>query len=84
MCLAIPVSIRKIEGTNGTVEMSGVKRTISLRLTPEARVGDYVLVHAGYAIGIVDEEEAAETLKLLEEMSALSGRNEFSTEFSSR
>jgi hydrogenase expression/formation protein HypC len=81
MCLAIPVSIRNIEGSNGTVEVSGVKRIISLRLTPEAKVGDYVLLHAGYAIGIVDEEDAAETLKLFEAMSALSGGNESSKEF---
>ena len=88
MCLAIPVSIREIEGTNGKVEMGGVKRVISLRLTPEAKIGDYVLVHAGYAVGMVfklsgaeifervDEKEAAETLKLFEEMSTISG-NEF-------
>lgn len=76
MCLAIPVSIREIDGTNGKVEMGGVKRVISLRLTPEAKIGDYVLVHAGYAIGMVDEKEAAETLKLFEEMSTISG-NEF-------
>ena len=50
------------------VDVGGVKRTISLMLTPEARVGNYVLVHAGYAIGVVDEEEAKETLHLLEDM----------------
>lgn len=70
MCLAIPVTIRKMDGKNGLVEMGGVMRTISLVLTPEAKEGDYVLVHAGYAIGIVDQEEARETLKLFEEMSA--------------
>jgi hydrogenase expression/formation protein HypC len=45
-----------------------VERTISLALTPEARVGDYVLVHTGFAIGVIDEEEARETLQLLEEL----------------
>lgn len=84
MCLAIPVLIRNIEGTNGSVETGGVKRTISLRLTPEARVGDYVLLHAGYAIGILDEEEAARTLELFDEMSAASDRDESSTELGSR
>ena len=69
MCLAIPVVIRKIEGTNALVEIGGVMRTISLALTPEAKAGNYVLVHAGYAIGVVDEKEAQETLKLFEEMS---------------
>ena len=70
MCLAVPVLIESIEGAQGLVELGGVKRTISLILTPEARVGNYVLVHAGYAIGIVDEEEAKETLGLLAEMAA--------------
>ncbi len=70
MCLAIPVLIRKIEGTRAEVEIGGVKRTISLALTPEARINDYVLVHAGYAIGTLDEEEAKESLKLLEQMAA--------------
>ena len=76
MCLAVPVIIQNIEGTQGTVELGGVKRTISLMLTPEAGVGNYVLVHAGYAIGIVDEEEAKETLHLLEEMATFVGQNE--------
>jgi hydrogenase expression/formation protein HypC len=49
----------------GTVELSGVRRTISLMLLPEATVGDWVLVHAGYAIGTVDAERARETLALL-------------------
>jgi len=76
MCLAVPVIIQSIEGTQGTVELGGVKRTISLMLTPEASVGNYVLVHAGYAIGIVDEEEAKETLRLLEEMATFVEQNE--------
>jgi hydrogenase expression/formation protein HypC len=70
MCLAVPVLIQTVEGAHAVVELGGVKRTISLMLTPEAKVGNYVLVHAGYAIGIVDEEEAKETLHLLEEMAA--------------
>ncbi len=70
MCLAIPVQIEKIEGSEAIVEIGGVKRTVSLMLTPEARVGEYVLIHTGYAIGVLDEGEARETLKLLEEMAA--------------
>jgi len=70
MCLAVPVLIQNIEGTHGVVELGGAQRTISLMLTPEAKVGNYVLVHAGFAIGIVDEEEARETLGLLEQMAA--------------
>ena len=76
MCLAVPVMIRNIEGTQAMVELGGVKRMISLVLTPEAGVGNYVLVHAGYAIGIVDEEEAKETLHLLEKMANLADQNE--------
>ena len=76
MCLAVPVMIQNIEGTQAMVALGGVKRTISLVLTPEAGAGDYVLVHAGYAIGIVDEEEAKETLHLLEEMANLVDENE--------
>jgi len=49
-------------------EVGGVERSISLMLTPEAQVGDYVLVHTGFAISIVDEQEAQETLRLLREL----------------
>ena len=71
MCLAVPVRIISIEGTEAEAEIGGVRRRISLALTPEAKVGDYVLVHTGYAIGVVDENEAEETLKLLEEIVSL-------------
>jgi len=70
VCLAIPVQIKQIDGINAVVEVGGVTRTISLALAPEARINDYVLLHAGYAIGIVDEEEAMESLKLFKEMAA--------------
>jgi len=76
MCLAVPVMIQNIEGTQALVELGGVKRTISLMLTPEAGVGNYVLVHAGYAIGILDEEEAKETLRLLGEIAAFADQND--------
>ncbi|HEC36074.1 MAG TPA: HypC/HybG/HupF family hydrogenase formation chaperone [Anaerolineae bacterium] len=68
MCLAIPALITSIEGTSARAEIGGVERTISLALTPEAQVGNYVLVHTGFAIGVVDEEEAQETLRLLAEL----------------
>ncbi len=71
MCLAVPVKIVSIEGTNAEVEIGGVKRLVSLWLTPEARTGDYVLLHTGYAISIIDEAEAEQTLKLFEEMANL-------------
>lgn len=68
MCLAIPALVKSREGQEAEVEVGGVTRRVSLYLTPEAKVGDYVLLHTGYAINIVDEAEARETLKLLEEL----------------
>ena len=68
MCLAIPALITRIEDKEAEVEIGGISRRISLWLTPDAKVGDYVLLHTGYAISIVDQEEAEETLKLLREM----------------
>jgi hydrogenase expression/formation protein HypC len=71
MCLAIPAVITLIEDKEADVEIGGITRRISLWLTPEAKVGDYVLVHTGYAINIVDQEEAEETLRLLTEIAGL-------------
>lgn len=68
MCLAIPAQIQSIDGFEGQAEIGGVGRTVSLFLTPDAKVGDYVLIHTGYAISIVDEEEALETLRLFREL----------------
>jgi len=72
MCLAVPVKVVSIEGDEAETEIAGVRRRVSIALTPEVKVGDYVLLHTGYAIGIVDEAEAEETLKLLEEIASLS------------
>jgi hydrogenase expression/formation protein HypC len=71
MCLAVPVKVVSIEGNEAEVEIGGVKRRVSIMLTPEAKVGDYVLLHTGYAINVIDEAEAQETLKILEEMASL-------------
>lgn len=68
MCLAIPAQIKSIDGFNAEVEIGGVGRTISVWLTPDAQVGDYVYVHTGYAISVVDEAEALESLRLLREL----------------
>ncbi len=68
MCLAIPALIKSIDGQQAVVDIEGVTRDASLQLTPEAKVGDYVLLHTGYAISVIDPEEAEETLKLLREM----------------
>ena len=72
MCLAIPVRIVSIDGDEAETEIAGVRRRVSIALTPEAKLGDYVLLHTGYAIGVIDEAEAEETLKLLEEIASLS------------
>ena len=71
MCLAIPVLIKSINGTEAEVEIGGITRQTSLMLTPEAKVGDYVLLHAGYAINIIDRAEAEETLAIFAEMSEI-------------
>ncbi len=68
MCLAIPALIKSIEGFQAAVDIDGVSRQVSLQLTPEAKVGDYVLLHAGYAINVIEPDEAEETLKLLREI----------------
>jgi hydrogenase expression/formation protein HypC len=71
MCLAIPALVKYIEGNEAEAELGGISRRISILLTPEVKVGDYVLLHTGYAINVIDEEEAEETLKLLTEMASL-------------
>ena len=64
MCLAIPARILSIEENKATVDFGGVTRVISLALLPDTVIGDYVLVHTGYAIQKVDREEAEKTLDL--------------------
>lgn len=71
MCLAIPTRIVAIDGHMAQVELGGIERQISLALTPEAGVGDYVIVHTGFALSVLDEQEAQETLRLFAEMGAL-------------
>ena len=68
MCLAVPAKILSIQDALAKVELSGVTKDVSLMLLPEAQVGDYVLVHAGFAMQKVDEKEAEETYALLNEM----------------
>jgi hydrogenase expression/formation protein HypC len=68
VCLAIPALIKSIDGKEAEAEIGGISRRISLWLTPDARVGDYVLLHSGYAINILDQEQAEETLELLREI----------------
>ena len=68
MCLGIPMKIISIDGTNIVAEVDGVKRNASLMiLDEEVELGDYVVVHAGFAISKLDEKEALETLDLMRE-----------------
>jgi hydrogenase expression/formation protein HypC len=72
MCLAVPAKILQITPDQlATVDFGGVQRVISVQLLPEARPGDYVLIHTGFAIGVIDEEEARITLDMLAEMGAI-------------
>ena len=68
MCLAVPMRLTKRDEGLGVVEIDGVRREISLMLLDDAKVGEYLLIHAGYAIGRVDEAEAKETLELLRQL----------------
>jgi hydrogenase expression/formation protein HypC len=72
MCLAVPGKLCAIAGRTGTVDYGGgLTRQAGLDLLPDARVGDYVLVHAGYAISRLDESEAEETLRIIREMGGM-------------
>ena len=72
MCLATPMFVKSIRGHEAEVQAAGITRKISLTITPETEVGDYVLVHAGYAISVISAQEARETLKYFQEMAELS------------
>ncbi len=68
MCLAIPGKVNSISGERADIDFSGISRSIVISLVPGVKTGDYVLVHAGFAIQILDKNEAKETLKLFEEL----------------
>jgi hydrogenase expression/formation protein HypC len=68
MCLAVPAKVTEINGDMATVEVGGIARGASLMLVDDVMVGDYVLVHAGFAIHRVDAEEAEESLRLLRQL----------------
>lgn len=78
MCLAVPGKIISIDDNGpimqtGKVSFGGAVKDINLAYVPEAKVGDYVIVHAGFAISIIDKEEAAKTFEYLNQLSQLSG-----------
>jgi hydrogenase expression/formation protein HypC len=71
MCLAIPSKIVKIENGVATIDVDGVQRTCSLLLLEEAAVGEWVIVHAGFALHKIDETAAMESLRILKEAAAI-------------
>lgn len=72
MCLAIPAQVVELRGgDNALVDLAGVKKEISLALVEDVSVGDYVIVHVGYALNKLDPEEAERTLRLFAEMGDL-------------
>lgn len=76
MCLAVPGRVLSVEGDDpafrfGKVDFSGVRKQVSLAYTPDVQPGDYVLVHVGFALQVVDEEEARRSLATLEEIKEL-------------
>jgi len=85
MCLAVPGKIISIEGTDpvfrsGKVSFGGVQKQINLAYVPEAKIGDYVLVHVGFAISIIDEAEAQEVFGYLRQMGELAELEENSAQ----
>lgn len=74
MCLAVPGKVLEIQHTEtplmGIVDFAGVQKQICLEWVPEVRVGDYVIVHVGFALNTIDEQEAEETLRMLKQMGA--------------
>jgi hydrogenase expression/formation protein HypC len=74
MCLALPaLVVALLDDQQAQIDLGGVRKTISLALVPQARPGDYVIVHVGHAIGLVDPEEAERTLALFAELGAGEG-----------
>ncbi len=72
MCLAVPMKVISINGNEAEVGSSGTTYKASILLVPEVKVGDYILMHTGYEISIVDSDEAQETLKIYQELEKIS------------
>lgn len=68
MCMAVPMKLTKKEGESGIVEYNGIKYKAGLQLMPDVKVGDYLYVHAGFAIQKLDEKEAKKILKIYREI----------------
>jgi len=76
MCLAIPSKIVKIDNGMGTIDVDGVRRIASLLLVEDAAVGDYVIVHAGFALHKINEVDAMESLRILKEAATFAEKKE--------
>ncbi len=76
MCLAVPAKIIELDNQMATVEVGGLTREASTVLLPDAGIGDYVLIHAGFAISVVDEGAARETIRLFDEMTDGAGADD--------
>jgi hydrogenase expression/formation protein HypC len=70
MCLGVPALIKRIDGSSADADMGGIETRVSILFTPKVTVGDYVIVHAGFAINVISSDEATETLQFLEGMTA--------------
>jgi hydrogenase expression/formation protein HypC len=68
VCLAVPMLVKSTQGDEATVESGGVSYQASRRLTPDVKVGQYVLLHTGYIISVVDKEEAEQTIALFKQI----------------
>ncbi|KPK90236.1 hypothetical protein AMJ80_08700 [bacterium SM23_31] len=68
MCLAVPMKLIQFEGVNGVVESDGVIMDVNIMLIEEPKIGDYLIIHAGFAIQKLDEKEALETINLFKEL----------------
>ena len=77
MCLAVPAKVKSIDKTVASVDFGGVTKKVSLGILDGVRKGDYVLVHAGFAIAKVEKEEAEDTLKVIDELKKAVGDEGF-------
>jgi hydrogenase expression/formation protein HypC len=78
MCLAIPAKVIELRGDMATVDMEGIRREVNVLLVPDIKTGEYAIVHAGFAIGKLDEHEALDSLRLIRQVlgSQREGREE--------
>ncbi|TEB06929.1 Hydrogenase isoenzymes formation protein HypC [Pelotomaculum schinkii] len=68
MCLGVTAKVVKIDGQKADVEFDGVTQAISIAMTPQVKIGEYVMIHAGFAISIIDQTQAEETMDLFKEI----------------